>query len=139
MLAQLRVSKQNGWETTVKRATSALALALTLCAPLTARAATGTTGRDLLQGCRTAVENRALDFPAGLCLGTVVTVLNITQPSVVGTEFVVCKDPGASVTQALRVVLRYMEANPQVLDKELAAIALNAMQLVWPCPKQKAK
>src|SRR4051794_23713728 len=116
----------------LKHTLPAVALALTMVACVPATAATGTTGRELLQGCRTAVENRTLDFPAGLCLGTVVTILNVAQPSVVGSEFVVCKDPGASVNQALRVVLRYMEANPQVLDKELAAIALNAMQLVWP-------
>ena len=121
------------------RIVSALALAMPLLASAASSAAAGTTGRELLQGCRTAVENRALDFQAGLCLGTIVTVLNVTQPSVVYGPYVVCKDPAASVTQALRIVLRYMEANPHQLDKELAGIALNAMQLVWPCPRPKAK
>ena len=59
---------------------SLLAFALALCAPLSCFAATGTTGQDLLLGCRTAAEGRALDFQAGLCLGTIVTVLNLTQP-----------------------------------------------------------
>jgi hypothetical protein len=118
---------------------SLLAFWLALCAPLPCLAATGTTGQDLLLGCRTAAEGRALDFQAGLCLGTIVTVLNLTQQTVVRNEFVVCKDPAASVNQALKVVLRYMEANPQALKKELAGIAVNAMQLVWPCPKKNER
>lgn len=96
-------------------------------------AATGRTGADLLQGCKTAVEGRALDVQAGLCLGVIVTVLDMTQPAVAREPYTICKPPGVSTGQAVNVVLRYMAANPQELDKTLTSIAFSAMQLVWPC------
>ncbi len=64
---------------------------------------------------------------AGLCSGTVRTLLSV---DVIET----CVPSRSTQGQAVRVVMRYIEARPERQHESFVLLALEAFRAAWPCP-----
>jgi Rap1a immunity proteins len=112
----------------MKTATTLLAAAAVICTPIGALGAGGstTTGNELYKACENEAYSRTNDnyLARGICFGIVIGVAYYT-PS--------CDPPGVTYGQTLKVVVQYMQQHPEILQKELAVIARDALLRAWPC------
>jgi hypothetical protein len=88
----------------------------------------------VLPGCKQFVE-RGRDAPSpsealneGVCIGSVQAIAFIHKQ---------CADIPSDVTtgQLLRIVIRYMEARPKLMNEPFAALVAGALVDAWPCRK----
>jgi len=120
----------------------ALLLAATVCFTASSSlAANQGTGNDLLNHCQEA--ERVLDNPradgdmlkVGLCIGFVEGVKNslLILGSRDGTPPVSCTPPTLTNGQAIRVVLKYLRANPEQLHESKFILTWLAFVTAYPC------
>src|ERR1022692_1958459 len=93
-------------------------------------------GNDLLPRCQQSVE--ALDkttwkdahesFNAGFCLGLVQGVWYASAN--------VCTGPGVTFGQLQRVVLKFLQDNPEKLNLNQSTLVEMALSKAFPCPKK---
>jgi len=82
--------------------------------------------------CRWSMENRPSDdpFTQGLCAGIVQGIFS-TAPAI-------CAPPtGVSSSQKIRVVVQYIESRHARLHESFQVLALEALQVAWPCKQSK--
>jgi hypothetical protein len=90
-----------------------------------------TSGDGLLRSCREATLPRPAneqDFHQGYCSGVVLSTL------VYNPGGLVCQPKTADLTQAIKVVIRYMEQHPQDRREDLSLVTIKALHEAWPCP-----
>jgi hypothetical protein len=89
----------------------------------------------MLPGCKDSIEGNPRDYTsAGVCLGTVKAIAYMAR--VFPTSRSCVNVPtGVTNVQAMRVVVRYIEARPNRMHEPLAALALEALMNTWPCRK----
>ncbi len=68
------------------------------------------------------------DYDAAFCLG-------VFHGMTVVTGSVMCIPNNVVTVQAVRVMVRYMEARPQKMHEPFVVLALEALQDAWPCRK----
>jgi len=91
--------------------------------------------------CKTALTDQAnhRSFPAGVCVGSirgVAAMLLILQPLMrQHRDLALCADIPGDVTpeQMIRVVIRYIEANPKDMHELFEGLAMLALVDAWPC------
>lgn len=99
----------------------------------------------LLPACKAALavsEDKAAPLPhemsllAGICLGVVATTyhlgyfLNASPPT--NMRFCIPQS-GSTVGQALRIVVKDLEAKPEILHLDLRILTSIILQRAWPC------
>ncbi len=70
-------------------------------------------------------------FFQGLCVGMVATTFLYAESR--PDLFKVCVPKEAEVSQAIRVVVQYVDRHPEQLHEDSRRIVLIAMQQAWPC------
>jgi Rap1a immunity proteins len=71
------------------------------------------------------------ELKAALCLGIVSGELYLVRD--LRQELRSCPPDGVISGQAVRVVVRYMETHPAVLNESFLSIVLTALHEAWPC------
>lgn len=66
-------------------------------------------------------------FARGVCVG----IVNELFYSSNGSDF--CAPENIGVFQGVRVVVKYMDDNPQELHKKLPELVMRSFALAWPC------
>ena len=117
------------------------------------------TGRDVLRDCTLALEmaqdnymkeaigkgkplpSKAQQNRAGQCLNYIVGfkdalyVSQIFQEKNGSVPFVCLPENNLNNGQALRIVIKYLQDNPQLLDRPQSAVVFNAFYYAYPCKK----
>lgn len=97
--------------------------------------ATPDSGNTLLQACkvftnRSKWSSNSEAASTGQCLGVIGTVLSFRS------QFGICVPAGGNTGQAMRIVVKYMDENPDKTHEPLAFLAVYALQAAWPCEKK---
>jgi Ssp1 endopeptidase immunity protein Rap1a len=71
----------------------------------------------------------------GHCEGTVSTVLLLA--SSLKEPASICRPKDATIAQAIRVVLAYLNKNPQRLHDLFSVLTVDALREAWPCSSAK--
>jgi hypothetical protein len=89
-------------------------------------------GATLLNPCKLLVDTNSTEniFMQGVCDGIVGSAYFFLA------DIGFCPPQGASRAQSLRVVIQYVERNPQNQHLHLATLAERAFKEAWPCPAQ---
>jgi hypothetical protein len=100
-----------------------------------------TSGKEILNGCRTAVRifespippNNAIEaYNAGMCTGSVRSLLQISGALVDQHRY--CPPSGTvSVEQGVQVLVKYLETHPEKTHLSAERLAVDAFQAAWPC------
>ena len=112
-----------------------LVLAMTLTAP--ALAQSDPSANYMLPHCRDWID-RVPTKPAdtalaGICAGTVAAALHYS--TLLEAPYKSCPPKGTTNGQAIEVVVRYLEAHPEVRDQDFRMLTLSALRTTWPCPR----
>ena len=85
----------------------------------------------LMPGCQTFLVDGVLKSPAeGFCVGVVVGVAYASNNY---KELGSCRPPGATIVQAVRVVIGYIERHPQLMEEDFSRLAMEALHVMWRC------
>jgi len=111
------------------------ALTMTTATPAFAQQDLGT-GNAMLKHCKAVLadSNTGSRVAKGVCIGNVDAILSLGKilPGASGRG-AICAPDGVTRSQALQVVVRYMEKNPQMLQTKFVPLALTALSEAWPC------
>jgi Rap1a immunity proteins len=92
----------------------------------------------MMPGCKYGLDPdkgpSILMFDAGVCVGIVGGIAHMLDPRNRGDW---CADIPASATrqQMVRVVVRFIEARPNLMHQDFMLLALMALADAWPCKK----
>ena len=94
------------------------------------------TGSDLLRACEIAVDqsfdvNITQAMEGGFCMGLAASFIDLDRVS--GTDVKWCVPERVTVGQGIRVLLKYMNANPEKLHLNSIIVAALAFQSSFPC------
>jgi hypothetical protein len=90
--------------------------------------ASATDGNRIYQGCVDFLDPKVKEtYLQGLCAGHVISLFELDR------SLGFCVPDGAKVGQAIRVVRKYMDDNPRILNEPFVNIALAALKKDWPC------
>jgi hypothetical protein len=103
---------------------------LTLSGPSGAAPDVGS-GNYMLQHCQHYISSNRYDVWDGECGGTINTLLFLGNALPEG--FKVCCPKGATSEQAARVIVSYMQSNPETLHEPFQILAMQALRKAWPC------
>ena len=120
--------------TTIDRPLAIALLATCLASPAAAQAQNVNSANFLLEHCRRAAADpdRAAEVGA-FCMGQIAGIMVLGQFLVPSLRF--CPPDGWTRQQGFRVVVAFLDANPQRLHEPFAALALEALRKPWPCKK----
>jgi hypothetical protein len=95
-------------------------------------------GNDLLKWCKNAssdIPEIQSSFTAGFCLGTMQTVGELTPfiNDSLGSAFKICPPSEITNGQGARIVVKYIQQNPEKLHFNATALAIMALQNAYPC------
>lgn len=80
----------------------------------------------VMQGCRSALNEKAGDlYLQGFCYGVVETLV-ITRSDI-------CAPNGTSPSQAVRIVVQYIDKRPAQSNDTFFGLAWQALRTAWPC------
>jgi hypothetical protein len=71
----------------------------------------------------------------GVCVGVVATLMKLSREGVLQSPYNFCAPTGATVGQAQRVIVRYIDVMPERARQDFFGLALEALQHAWPCGK----
>jgi Rap1a immunity proteins len=98
-----------------------------------------TSANSVFLGCKAFVENRAtnaqLVSAANFCSG-VVHALGYAGKTL-PPEYQSCVPPTSDARQLARVVVNYIEAQPQRMHEDFRALVLEAFHNAWPCKSDR--
>jgi hypothetical protein len=89
-------------------------------------------GNFMLQSCQHVLSQKPpFDLLDGKCMGVIKTLvfLGIALPD----EWKFCAPNKSTPEQALRVVVKYMEAHPGKLHLNFTELSMSALAEAWPC------
>ena len=113
-----------------------LGAALALTASTASLAQEHMTANDVLPGCVSSSRDlRETDAAAaGYCAGTVSALMTLVMSRSLSDVWGCIDIPrGVTVGQGMRVVVRYIEARPQMMHERFVFLALSALRDAWPC------
>jgi hypothetical protein len=93
------------------------------------------TGRHLLDACSETIKKGNNYFKVGYCMGYLQGVVDeeeIRLSAGVGQP-AYCMSKEVTPEQAIRTLIRYLEAHPEILHLRGASLTLNAFKEAWPC------
>lgn len=115
-----------------------IAAAVTLVGEMACTGVMASDGNDLLKWCKNASSDTPeiqSSFTAGFCLGTMQTVGELT-PFIndgLGPGFKICPPSEITNGQAARVVVKYIQQNPEKLHLNATTLTIMALQNAYPC------
>ena len=102
-------------------------LLLTFCQAASARESNSKSANNVMPGCRSLVSNSNKDsFFQGVCAGTVDAAAIFVKG--------ICLPEHVIIDQAVRVVVKYIDAQPERQHELFADLAAEALSAAWPCP-----
>jgi Rap1a immunity proteins len=97
-----------------------------------AQSADLSSGNSYLAGCQRFISKASDNsFSQGTCAGAVAAQLFDSR--FLPPEMKSCPPSEVSVSQGVRVVVTYLEANPQRLHESFQSLAILAFRTAWPC------
>jgi hypothetical protein len=122
----------------VKRIALGLSLALAMPSMALSR---DDTANFVMHGCRDAIFGKSENFMAGYCSGIVITIVLAGNIECAGlqkgiiTQGHLGVDPpkGFPIEQALRIVVKYIDARPERMHELFFGLAWDALSEAWPC------
>lgn len=134
-LDQSLASKVNSKHLIMKRLYTieiVLSLAVAPASSAIAADADFSSGNFMLRHCEHYVsKNSQFDVWDGECGGAIATLTFLGNALPDG--FKTCPPKGHTKEQAARVVVNYMQNNPQLLNEPFRILAMNALSQAWPC------
>jgi Rap1a immunity proteins len=90
-------------------------------------------GNAYLPHCRAASDDNYTKDALfeGRCLGIVSAMIGVS--SILAPQYRYCVPDGANTGQALKVVIRYLDANPSQLHLDFRYLVHRAFKAAWPC------
>ena len=116
-------------EMSIARTNFGVAILLALTMPASAQDIHS--ANTLLPGCKDFVDASTPTVSAlkqGLCVAFVRGVLYASSS-------IVCWPQGVTTSQAVAVVVKYIEARPKMMDEPFGKLALEALTAAWPCKR----
>jgi hypothetical protein len=95
-------------------------------------------GNDLLKWCQGVDSDNAKvqsGFGAGYCIGTMSTVNTLVNYINSGLSLEMCPPPEITNGQMAKIVIKYLQQNPEVLHLEATALTVSALRTAYPCKK----
>jgi hypothetical protein len=90
-------------------------------------------GEEMLNYCRGA-NQAARDGCTGFAMGVADTAAEASAARAIIGPLRVCRPEEVTGSQALDVILQFLEAHPAELHYSAASLAIQALAAVWPCP-----
>src|SRR5262245_8545880 len=91
-------------------------------------------GNYMLRGCKDVAEQRTQVADAALtgkCVGVIETLMLLQEVLPAAARF--CAPASSNFPQVARIVVKFMEANPQRTHEPLVLLAQEALNKAWPC------
>ena len=113
------------------------ALLVLLALFLVNRPAEAQTARSLLEGCKQFLDQVAVGkdlvvvYNGGVCSGIVTAIFHLGPQLQPSARF--CAPPNATMGDALRIVVTYIDAHPGQQETPFNILALEALRDGWPC------
>lgn len=70
-------------------------------------------------------------FGIGYCMGVAEAIM--TNGFALESEYRNCAPGGATLKQAVKVLVKFMDDRPNLLNNDLSMLAVTAYRLAWPC------
>jgi hypothetical protein len=92
-----------------------------------------TTANNIMPGCRLMIQpggnsqGRTDAFDKGVCTGALIATSDN------GSD--ICPPNGANLTQAIRIVVQYIDGRPSRLHEKFSPLAAEALRSAWPCKR----
>jgi hypothetical protein len=95
-------------------------------------------GNDLLNGCKeadSANASKKSSFTAGYCYGIVVSTIetSVILKDGIAPNFQSCVPTEMTNQQAVRIVIKYLQANPEQLHFPGSTLVIRALHKAFPC------
>lgn len=110
-----------------------LAVAVLMVSASPVRSQDSSSGNGMLQPCKEALQKKP-GVMQGYCVGTVAAVLYFAQAF--ESQLRYCRPNAAGNEQGLRVLVRYLETNPDKLHLDIRILTLQAFHQAWPCKQE---
>ena len=112
--------------------------AVALVGTLASGSAAALDGNDLLNGCKEADSANAStksSFTAGYCYGIVVSTieLSVILKDGIAPNFQSCVPTEMTNQQAVRIVIKYLQGNPEQLHFSGSSLVIRALHKAFPC------
>jgi Rap1a immunity proteins len=91
----------------------------------------------ILPGCREFIEpgprqdDDVRQFLAGICVGKVSALVNVS--TILGPQFRFWKPEGVTLGQTIEVVVKHLDARPELSRQMFDGVALTTLSGTWPC------
>lgn len=115
-----------------------IATAVALVGLLASGAAMAADGNDLIKWCQEVNSDNAAtksSFGSGYCMGTMSTVNTLVNYINSGLSVEMCPPPEITNEQMARIVVKYLQQNPEVLHLDATALTVSALRTAYPCKK----
>jgi Ssp1 endopeptidase immunity protein Rap1a len=104
------------------------AVAILLALTMPASAQDINSANFFLPGCKAFIPRlTSRDFEGGRCVGFVHGLLFAVEN--------ICQPQGATIGQAVAVVIKYIEARPERTHESFGVLAYEALAAAWPCKR----
>jgi hypothetical protein len=102
--------------------------------PVTAKAEGGVKSSVVLEACR-YVANGGQDWEMaeGYCLGIIEGIEFVNTISIGSGGLGICWPEGSTKIQALKVIVKTLDEEPESLHKPFAGMAYASLMRIWPC------
>jgi hypothetical protein len=90
-------------------------------------------GEEMLNYCSGANQAAHEEGCTGFAMGVADTAAEASAAGSMARPFRVCRPAEATGSQALDVVLQYLQARPDELQFSAASLAIQALAAAWPC------
>jgi Rap1a immunity proteins len=96
------------------------------------------TGNALLDGCKDQLSGNPstatmIVYKGGICTGAVKILLDLGDS--LDQSHRSCAPNNATMGQAMRVVIKYIEVHPENMNRSFTFLITEAMRQAWPCSK----
>ena len=113
-----------------------IARAVALVGLLASGAAMGADGKDLIKWCQDVSSDNAdtqSSFGSGYCVGTMSTVNTLANYINNGLSSEMCPPPEITNEQMARIVVKYLQQTPELLNLDAAVLTVSALRNAYPC------
>lgn len=117
-----------------------IAAAVALVGALVSGSAMAVDGNELLSWCKGAIsekKTKSYGFDTGYCLGVIGTVGDLITSinHDLGPNLQICIPAGVKNGQIARILVKYLEQNPEKLHNNATTLTIMATQRAYPCEK----
>ncbi len=116
-----------------RKSTTALVLFACLFLGQPTRAQDVSSANSNLAGCKAILTNAQGTFSQGICAGSVYTMLFVGYRLRQDTSF--CPPVNVTIEQGIRVLVQYLESQPQNLHENFQGLMLRSFRDAWPCSR----